>query len=86
MARNTINWTELWIADKKSVISTMYGNLAADLACGYNPLGACVQRQKLEILSYEKDYADTLEKFKTMTDGQIAHWCYYDLLKRGVIE
>jgi len=27
---NSIDWTSMWEADKKSVITTMYGNIYAD--------------------------------------------------------
>lgn len=83
---NSIDWTSMWEADKKSVIATMYGNMYADLQAGYNPFGNSIRSQREEIAAYEKDYSDTLEKFKYMTEEQINHWCFYDLKKRGAIE
>ena len=33
------DWVELWEADVKSVLATMFRNLADDLTCGYDPCG-----------------------------------------------
>lgn len=82
----SIDWISLWEMDKKSIIATMYKNMAADLECGYNPLGNCIRQQREQIAAYERDYYNTLEKFKTMTEEQINHWCFYDLKQRGAIE
>lgn len=82
----SIDWTSLWEMDKKSIISTMYGNMNADLKAGYDPFGKSIRSQREQIAAYEQDYLDTLEKFKYMTEEQINHWCFYDLKKRGAIE
>lgn len=82
----TIDWTSMWINDKKAIIGTMYRNMAADLDCGYNPLGENIRKQRQEIADYEQDYLNTLEIFKSLTEEEINHWCFYDMLKRGAIE
>jgi hypothetical protein len=82
----TIDWTAMWEMYTKSVIATMYKNMAADIDCGYNPFGTSIRQQRENIAAYEKEYYDTLEKFKTMSEQEINHWCFYDLKQRGVIE
>lgn len=78
-------WFDIWDADKKGMISTMYRNMAADLQCGYNPLGNIIKREKQAIRDYETEYENTLDSFKPMNDDQINRWCYFDLKKRGAI-
>lgn len=75
----------MWYEDKKSITLTMYRNMQADLECGYNPFGDCIRRQREDIARYEAEIDHSLETFKTMTEEQINHWCFYDLLYRGAI-
>ena len=82
----SVDWTSLWELDKKSIICTMYRNMDADLSAGYDPFGNSIRSQREQIAAYEQEYLDTLEKFKTMTEEEINHWCFYDLKKRGAIE
>lgn len=79
------DWYEIWCGDKEAMIATMVRNMASDLDAGYNYFGNCIRRQREMIEAYQKDYEDTLESFKTMTDAQILRWCYFDLKKRGAI-
>lgn len=81
-----IDWFSLWEMDKKSIITTMYRNMAADLAAGYDLYGKSITQQRQLITQYETEYSNTLETFKTMTEEQINHWCFYDLKQRGAIE
>ena len=78
-------WYEIWDADKRGIISTMYRNLAADLQCGYNPMGATIEREKQEIRDYESAYKSALDSFKTMTDDEVNRWCFFELKKSGAI-
>lgn len=83
---NSIDWFEMWEADIKSMLSTMYRNLVADLECGYDPMGASIARQKEEIADYEKRYHAALDNMVFMTEEQTNKWCFFDLKKRGAIE
>lgn len=82
----TVDWFTMWKNDKDSIIVTMHNNLTADLNCGYNPTGLSIRSQVEMIDNYVKDYSETLDNFKTMTEEEINHWCFYDLLRRGAIE
>ena len=81
-----INWFEIRENYLKGVISSMYRNLSADLDCGYSPFSKCIREQKELIAEYERKYTEDLANFRTMTDEQINHYCYYDLKMRGAIE
>lgn len=83
--REAINWFELWMDDKESVLATMVKNLASDLEAGYNYFGACVQRQKETIDAYKAEFDRQLMSFADMDEGKRNRWCYYDLLRRGAI-
>ena len=80
------NYVDMWNSDKKCMISTMYKNMNADLQCGYDPLGKSITDQKNMIDNYIKEYHAILDKFVFMTDEEANKFCYYDMIKRGVIE
>ena len=82
----SINYVDIWNEDKRGVIATMYRNLYADLSCGYDPTGAAITRQRAEIDQYIKAYNAQLDNFVNMSDEQTNKFCYYDMIKRGVIE
>lgn len=82
---NREDWFEIWYEDKESMIATMYRNIASDLAVGYSPLGQSITKQRDEVIAYQKEMQDQLEKFKTMEVNAINRWCFFDLLKRGAI-
>lgn len=79
------NWFEIWFADKQSVIETMIRNMQADLEAGYNPHGASISHQRVEIDAYKAAFASKLEQFANMTEEKVQRYCHYDLLRRGVI-
>lgn len=79
------NWFELWCADWESLIETARQNMADDLAVGYNPNGASIQRSRAVIEEFENRYTDGLEKLKTLDEKQAERWCYLDMKKRGAI-
>ena len=81
----TINWYEVWMDDKESILETMIKNLAADLAAGYNYFGECINRQRENIDTYKREFDSQLMSFADMTEGKRNRWCYYDLLRRGAI-
>ena len=84
-SRQGTDWFELWFEDKKSLIETMYRNLAADLDAGYDFYGSSIQKQIREIDEYRAQFDAEMDSFKTMDDAKVQRWCYYDLKKRGAI-
>ena len=79
------DWFTMWLDDKKAMTATMYKNLASDLDVGYDPRGKSITEQKTMISEYEADIDKTLDIFKTMEDDAVNRWCFYDMIKRGVI-
>ncbi len=80
------NWFEIWFEDKKSMISTMMKNMAADIDAGYDPMGYSIRKQIVDIEEYQMKFDREMQNFRTMDEGKIQHWCYYDMKRRGVIE
>lgn len=78
-------WFELYYEDKRSLLATMYRNMAADIEAGYNPMGENIRRQKAEIDRYQAEFDDELEKIANMDENKVERWCYLNLLKRGAI-
>lgn len=79
-------WFNMWFADKKSIISIMYQNMASDLVAGYDPMGYSIRQQQVDIEKYQRELDRQLDIFKTMEDNAVDRWCFYDMKKRGVIE
>lgn len=79
------DWAELWEEDKRTILRCMYSNMAADLECGYDPMGKSIQEQKTMISEYEKQIHDAWDRFVYMTEEQVNKWCFYDMKKRGAI-
>lgn len=80
------NWFEIWIGDKRGILSCMVQNMASDLAAGYNYFGNCITKQREEIEKYQKEINERLDEFKNMDDKQVNRWCFYDIVKRGAID
>lgn len=80
------DWFDLWLADKKAMIATMRQNMCDDINAGYNPNGECIKKQREEITQYEFLMNNELSSFVNMSDREVNRYCYYDMLKRGVIE
>lgn len=81
------SWFELWYTDKKTMNQLMIHNCLADIHAGYNIHGTCIMKQWQAITEHAKRINDTLDMFTQFNDAhKINLWCYYDLLKRGVIE
>ena len=79
-------WFEFWYSDKKAIITCMFHNMQSDIDAGYNPMGDCIKRQLSDISNYEYSINEQLDKFVSMDEKQIEKYCYFDLLKRGVID
>lgn len=80
-----INWFELWVADKKSILETMARNMAADLEAGYDYYGKSIQNQIKEMDEYKAKFDADLDKVAEMDDNKVQKWCYIQLLKAGAI-
>lgn len=80
------DWFEIWFDDKKSVLSTMTRNMAADLAAGYDYFGNSINGQRREIERYKQQFDNEVDSFKSMDENAVNRWCFYDLKKRGAIE
>lgn len=78
-------WFEIWHEDKQSVYDTMVRNYNDDIDAGYDPQGACIQRQKAQCETYRDIIDATLEYFKNLTETEVDRWCFYDLVQRGAI-
>ena len=86
MFKGRDDWFELWYEDKQSMVDTMVRNMVADLNAGYDYFGNCIARQREEIEAYDKAFTAQAEAFKDMDEKAVNRWCYYDMVKRGVIE
>lgn len=82
----SVDWFEMYVDDKRSMLNTMVRNLAADLDAGYDWFGASSVRQRERIDEYKAEYDGALERFKGMSEEQVQRWCFYDMLKRGAID
>ena len=85
MAKEKINWFEMWYEDKQAMVSTMMRNMTADIEAGYSPMGQSIQKQLKEIREYSEMFDQEMQNFRTMDEAKIQHWCYYDLKRRGAI-
>ena len=85
MRREKTAWFEMWLDDKEAMICTMARNMSADLDAGYNYFGESIRKQREQIDAYKKEYDEQLMAFADMDDAKRDRWCYYDLLRRGVI-
>ena len=82
----TDDWFEMWHLDKEVILNTMVRNMTADLECGYDYYGKSITEQREAIETYKAKFDDELMSFAEKTDEQRNKWCYYDMLRRGVIE
>ena len=80
------DWFPLWLEDKQSVLDTMIRNLKDDLSVGYDYYGHSATRQRNDIESYKAQMNEEMKAFRTMSDSQVSHWCFYDMKRRGIIE
>lgn len=79
-------WFEMWLEDKNSILNCMKSNMEADLNAGYSRYCKSIIDQNEMIDSYSKSIDEALENFKSMTEAEVDHWCYYDLKKHGAID
>ena len=80
------NWFELWYDNEQSVIDTMVRNMMSDLNVGYDYFGKSITSQRQAIEQRQAGFEAQMDEFKTMEYNKVNRWCYYDLLKRGVIK
>lgn len=86
MFKGRDDWFEVWHEDKSSMLDTMVKNMQADLNAGYDYFGQSIQNQRLAIDTYKRLFDQELDMFADMDEKQVNRWCYYDMVKRGVIE
>lgn len=84
MYNKETDYTELWVLDKKSVLTTMHKNLTMDLEAGYDYFGRAIQNQLLEISKYTADYECQLMELAECKNPN--YWAYLDMVRRGAIE
>ena len=82
----TDDWFEMWHLDKEVILNTMVRNMTADLQCGYDYFGKSITAQREAIEAYKAKFDAEVMSFAEKTDEQRNKWCYYDMLRRGVIE
>ena len=80
------DWFEMWHLDKEVILNTMVRNMTADLECGYDYFGKSITEQREAIEAYKEKFDAEVMSFAEKTDEQRNKWCYYDMLRRGVIE
>ena len=79
------DWFSLWLEDKQSILDTMIRNLQADLSAGYCYNGKSAVSQRENIKDYQSQMNEEMKNFRTMTESQVNHWCFYDMKRRGTI-
>ena len=79
------DWFDLFVEDKRSMISIMAENMAADLAAGYDYFGKSITESRKELEEYKAQFDREMDLFKTMDEKSVNRWCFYDLKKRGAI-
>ena len=84
-SKKGVDYVQLYIADKQSMLHTMYSNMAADYLCGYQPFGNSMVQSKAQVAAYEYQYAQEREALERMDDKSAQRWAYNDLKKRGAI-
>ena len=82
----TDDWFEMWHLDKEVILNTMVRNMTVDLECGYDYFGKSITEQREAIEVYKEKFDAEVMSFAEKTDEQRNKWCYYDMLRRGVIE
>lgn len=86
MFKGRDDWFEVWFDDKGSVLDTMVRNMVSDLDNGYSYFGASITHQREDIEAYKTILEAQIDAFKSMDEKTVNRWCYYDMVKRGVIE
>lgn len=84
-----INYIDLWIEDKESIIACMIRNMQADLNAGYDPMGKSIKDQRAELARYEEEFHTLTDKIAdiiiTRGNKAASDWCRLDLKRRGAI-
>lgn len=82
----SVNWFDMWLSDRKAILQVMIENMRSDLEAGYDSNGISIKRQQVAIYDYSRETDRQLDAFKFMDEEKINHWCFYNMIKRGVIE
>ena len=82
---NSVDWLEMYVADRESMLDTMIRNMQADLNAGYNYFGKSIVSQRGQIDRFKEKFDTVLDMFKSMSDDAVQHWCFYELKKLGAI-
>ena len=80
-----INWFELWVEDRKSMLNTMVRNMASDLENGYDYYGKSITEQRKAIDEFKAKLDEEMDMIGMMEPNKVQHWCYVRLLKLGAI-
>ena len=85
MYNKKINYFELLIEDRNMILNAMIANKDADIQAGYNPYGANIAKQLVNISDFKYSMQKEIEKIGMM-DPKKANWyCYTTLVKNGAI-
>ena len=85
MKAEKIDWFELWVADRESMLDTMVRNMRDDLDAGYDYFGKSITRQREEIERFKTEFDADMDKVGEMEPARVQHWCYIRLKKLGAI-
>ena len=85
MAREKVDWFEIWKEDRESMLNTMVKNMTSDLEAGYNYIGKSITEQREAIDEFKRNYEADLDHIGDMYPNKVQHWCYIRLVKLGAI-
>ncbi len=80
-----VDWFELWVEDRQSMLDTMIRNMRSDLENGYDYFGKSISEQRETIERFKADFDADMDKIGEMDENKVQHWCYVRLLKLGAI-
>lgn len=85
MAKEKMDWFEIWKSDKECMIDTMVRNMVSDLENGYHYYGRCIRDQREAIDAYKREFDLQMKALGLMDEKKVSWWCYVDLKRRGAI-
>lgn len=86
MARQATDWFEMWVEDRKSILSCMIQNMNDDLKAGYDPTGNSIRKQVREIDAFQNKFDEQMQHLRELDEKQCNRWCYVDLKRLGAID
>ena len=78
-------WFRMWYGDKLAMLETMIKNRRSDFENGYRVFGSPMRKSAHEFASYQCEFVNQVEALLSMNPQVREHWCYADLVMRGVI-